>query len=1141
MFTSFYLRLAYELKRVNVNFGIFTLYRIQRMQERTRIQQQAAIQNEQAVIEVNPEFLAALPPNIQEEVLAQQRIEQQRQAAAAANPNDPVDAAAFFQNLQPSLRQAILTDMEDSQISVLPPDLAAEAQNLRRDWESRNRQIMQEQINQMGGNGGGGNVGTSPTLSSVLRYRSRLPEPIFSAHNLQRMRWSNWGVNSIAGLTGEGGSGGIGSRDILSSGSNILADLRMEQQGRPILDHESLASLLILLFVEANKICTLRFHRVIRNLCYHVPTRDWIIRTILSIIEKSNIQSLNELQQNISTRPQWLNIRLDAALGNRNNIFIINKDGQITDSDALHSNEQIMSDDPLNTIAPNYSISIHPQAAHVVCRHALDLLISLAKNFPANFLPIRKKNQNNVTELKNESKPSTSKTESYSKELEETTDFWNILLRLELKAQKQKKLGKGKSALDTSSATSANALVCPDDFVEAEITSFSDSPFGQLISMLSFDIILKSTILTDKLLRLLSFVSIGLPEAIHQSQLAVSNASQAPTTEESEKQASATSETKFDEASTSNTSANKPENKQIDEKYLPESQKNIHLAIEVLTQKSCSEEGLEDATTLLLSLSQCSNSTRLYILNLLIEGAKYLAGVVQTQINDLIQDLRKLNSKNRNEYSLNPSGSQFGQAFSSYENMETSGSSNNLSEAFQQQSGLSNFSHKFPTTSSSKGVLQDRFTKETVVITSTSKQKTRCELQLPSMVPLISKTASQSFFLRILKVIIQIRESAKESLGKETTSTQTNATSTSGLVSSTATTQTNNSAFYNVASTSSNVNLDPVNTTSNIRNVSEASRAVPTKKIILNPIELQPLSDTLQLDHLWDTLSDCLVELEENADHHAVLVLQPAVEAFFLVHASPNSAAVNAKSSRIDTRRPTNESENNLATGNRNISAENPESNVTANEGNPEAQNVSTIAEEAAGAAASSSDAAVSETPTTDTASAAPTEATSENNANIADPNTPGTSSQENQPTLSSEQDPAQRAASEAHQQTQKAIQLTPNQKKFLQFAEKHRTVLNQILRQSTVHLSDGPFAVLVDHTRILDFDVKRRYFRTELERMDEGIRREELAVHVHRVTVFEDSFRELYRRNPEEWKNRFYIVFEGMSIQTLNKIGDLK
>jgi hypothetical protein len=79
--------------------------RLQRLRQRT--QQTAAAQESVNVLEVSPEFLAALPPNIQEEVLAEQRIEQQRQAAAAANPADPVDAAAFFQNLQPSLRQAV--------------------------------------------------------------------------------------------------------------------------------------------------------------------------------------------------------------------------------------------------------------------------------------------------------------------------------------------------------------------------------------------------------------------------------------------------------------------------------------------------------------------------------------------------------------------------------------------------------------------------------------------------------------------------------------------------------------------------------------------------------------------------------------------------------------------------------------------------------------------------------------------------------------------------------------------------------------------------------------------------------------------------------------------------------------------------
>lgn len=48
---------------------------------------------------------------------------------------------------------------------------------------------------------------------------------------------------------------------------------------------------------------------------------------------------------------------------------------------------------------------------------------------------------------------------------------------------------------------------------------------------------------------------------------------------------------------------------------------------------------------------------------------------------------------------------------------------------------------------------------------------------------------------------------------------------------------------------------------------------------------LPPLSEQLQLDELWDVLSECLTQLSRTPDHHAVLVLQPTVEAFFLVHA----------------------------------------------------------------------------------------------------------------------------------------------------------------------------------------------------------------------------------------------------------------
>lgn len=698
--------------------------------------------------------------------------------------------------------------MEESQISVLPPELAAEAQNLRRDWESRNRQIMQEQISQIGAGGNSGNVGTSPSFSSVLRYRSRLPEPISSVNYLQRMRWPNWPINP--------GSTTISvDRDVIA-GTSLLA---MEQQGQPQLDHESLTSLLILLFVEANKICTLRFHRVIRILCSHIPTRDWIIRTILSIIERSNMQSKsNEQLQTISNRPHWLNIRLDAALGNRNNIFIIKKIRNLND-------DEMQIDDATDLSSNEYSIAIHPQAAQIVCRHALELLISLAKNFPANFLPIKKKPRTNKTDSNiDENQPSTSSSGRSQKDTskpDNSTDFWDILLRLEMRARQNNSLNASENASNVARS---------EDFVDIEMNSFAESPFGQLISMLSFNIILKSTLLTDRLLKLLSYISVGLPDGVQRatSISTIANALEAPAEANNETaEANATNNAAENAASTSTSGQSSSRLKstsidyEFDEKCLPESQDSLRLAIEVLTSKSCSEEGLEDATSLLLNLSQCSNVTRTFILNLLIDGAKYLAGVVQGQINDLIYDLRQLNQRNRAESGLSPSSSQ------QMPLQET--------ESLQQPSTSSaSKSSSSSSTAASKGILQDRFTKETVVITSTSKQKARCELQLPSMVPLISKTASQSFFLRILKVVIQIRESAKDALAKE----------------------------------------------------SSNQPRKPAKSIVLSPIELQPLSETLQLDHLWNTLSDCLVELEENADHHAVLVLQPAVEAFFLVHAS---------------------------------------------------------------------------------------------------------------------------------------------------------------------------------------------------------------------------------------------------------------
>lgn len=287
----------------------------------------------------------------------------------------------------------------------------------------------------------------------------------------------------------------------------------------------------------------------------------------------------------------------------------------------------------------------------------------------------------------------------------------------------------------------------------------------------------------------------------------------------------------------------------------------------------------------------------------------------------------------------------------------------------------------FEKTIKGKSNIQDRYSKMTIIVKSQSnlKQITGKEVQLPSMSNLISKSSSQFLFCRILKIILHIREN-------------------------------NAKAQQSQAA----------------KNSSETSMEVDNE---------DKLCVELQLDHLWEKLSECLTLLSEAPDDHVVLVLQPAVESFFLVHAQEKS---------------------------KNQTKANEPVNVQVSHINQAGQ---------------------SEVLATD---------------------------------------------SNVDNESRQYGSLPFETQKFLIFAEKHRVVLNQILRQSNVHLMNGPFSVLVDHTRILDFDVKRRYFRQELERLDQNIRRDDLPVHIRREHIFEDSYRELHRRTCNDWKNRFYVVFEG-------------
>uniref|UniRef100_A0A7N9D7K8 HECT-type E3 ubiquitin transferase n=1 Tax=Macaca fascicularis TaxID=9541 RepID=A0A7N9D7K8_MACFA len=1031
-----------------------------------------AVVGNPGVTEVSPEFLAALPPAIQEEVLAQQRAEQQRRELAQnASSDTPMDPVTFIQTLPSDLRRSVLEDMEDSVLAVMPPDIAAEAQALRREQEARQRQLMHERLF--------GHSSTS-ALSAILR------SPAFTS----RLS-GNRGVQYTRLAVQRGGTFqmGGGSSHNRPSGSNVDTLLRL--RGRLLLDHEALSCLLVLLFVDEPKLNTSRLHRVLRNLCYHAQTRHWVIRSLLSILQRSSeselcietpklttseekgkksskscgssshenrpLDLLHKMESKSSNQLSWLSVSMDAALGCRTNIFQIQRSGGRKHTEKHASGGS--------------TVHIHPQAAPVVCRHVLDTLIQLAKVFPSHFTQQRTKETNCESDRERGSK-ACSPCSSQSSSSGICTDFWDLLVKLDNMNVSR----KGKNSVKSVPVSAGG---------EGETSPYSleASPLGQLMNMLSHPVIRRSSLLTEKLLRLLSLISIALPEnkvseaqansgsgasstttatsttstttttaasttptpptaptpvtsapalvaatAISTIAVAASTTVTTPTTATTTVSISATTKGSKSPAKVGDGGSSSTDFKMVSS-GLTENQ--LQLSVEVLTSHSCSEEGLEDAANVLLQLSRGDSGTRDTVLKLLLNGARHLGYTLCKQIGTLLAELREYNLEQQRRAqceTLSPDG----------------------------------LPEEQPQTTKLKGKMQSRFdmAENVVIVASQKRPLGGRELQLPSMSMLTSKTSTQKFFLRVLQVIIQLRDDTRRANKK---AKQTGRLGSSGLGSASsiqaAVRQLEAEADAIIQMSESSQSEASVRREESPMDVDQPSPSAQDTQSIASdgtpqgekekeerPPELPLLSEQLSLDELWDMLGECLKELEESHDQHAVLVLQPAVEAFFLVHATERESKPPVR----DTR------ESQLA----HIKDEPPP---------------------------------LSPAPLT--------------------------------PATPSSLDPFfSREPSSMHISSS----LPPDTQKFLRFAETHRTVLNQILRQSTTHLADGPFAVLVDYIRVLDFDVKRKYFRQELERLDEGLRKEDMAVHVRRDHVFEDSYRELHRKSPEEMKNRLYIVFEG-------------
>jgi len=92
---------------------------------------------------ISSEFLEALPPDIRAEIIQQEAMERARRRTEDNAPRPPVreaaeiDAASFIASLDPSLRQAVLLDQDDTFLQTLPPHMIAEVDVYRDELQAR--------------------------------------------------------------------------------------------------------------------------------------------------------------------------------------------------------------------------------------------------------------------------------------------------------------------------------------------------------------------------------------------------------------------------------------------------------------------------------------------------------------------------------------------------------------------------------------------------------------------------------------------------------------------------------------------------------------------------------------------------------------------------------------------------------------------------------------------------------------------------------------------------------------------------------------------------------------------------------------------------------------------------------------------
>ncbi|KAF6780313.1 hypothetical protein AHF37_00215 [Paragonimus kellicotti] len=1033
---------------------------------------------------INADWLAGLPPHIQEEVLVQFRNEQRQQTATGTTERtpggDPTPApdsslvsrppesnTAFLISLPASLRRELLTDMDESQLEMLPPDLIAEARQLRRENEERFARAVQ---------------GSMLTHSFTSRQDHDMWRNLTSATGLiggpgrWDVRFSS--INDFLRHLNSSLGGGLSSNALVSL-QNISAI-----RGRHLVDHEGLTCLIALLI--ASSACSQQrrhvvpaLKKVLRNLSCHFATRNWIVGTILLLFEglseKYHFDCPLEDQRDPSTTALLPSVDAESRFSgpsepaSSNTVFHIGFEAALgcwvrifhPTSETVHCNQsdlgaiasKVNKDNQHETAARSSKRHhiIHPQAAVSVSSVLLETLGELAKAFPIHFYPPSASEKKTETE---------SGAVGNLHHLEWPRPvFWDIFDRLSdstpnigpafsvhgrsnrrthCVARKRQSSTSNKVHSESHHPTSStvhdslqydtlNVADTPHDdhgHTATDATCSSGKPgvtepsprrrpaafhmdyFTHLTDLLCHPLIQDRPSHQERLLTILA----GIVKEFHLSKTHPNHTHVPPTQiYDAPNDTLSRRNTHVSDTPLVHTEASAEPQPTSSELSTPEAANLIAPlrpeVVKVLCHLVCASKSTDNGRSMAAQLITDLARANQETKELMLHLLSDSVGELTSKLCAQLQDL------------INELGSQ----------TKAAGDNSLLLDQAQPSSSVR---------STALDVLPDRFSGsgQVVIISGDLRpisSNVLNELQLKSVQNFSCPNNDQSRLRGILGLILRI--TAGES------------------------------------STNSN---DPV------------------PVCVHDPFQSIPA-----LNDFWPRLSSAFEKLQTIADPNAILLLQPLLEAFCLAHLFLLRDCISLRQRSVAPRpnRPTMNS-------------------ATVVSQHSLMDMVPVLILRVDPASTTSDRIGVHEASTS--------EHTTHLHLDVMGPMSP--------PSTTTKEDKAVDDVVECRRAST-ASAGAPNA--ILQFADRHRTGLNHIFRQHSGNLGESPFAVFLAYPRVLDFDIKRRFFRQQLQsllpRSPLSNRYDDEPVMISRDRIFEDSYARLHRKSPAEWKHKFVIRFQ--------------